>query len=81
LSEDPTRETAAGFDIHPPFAYAVLDDIDDTSATAKTGGKTAMTLFRYGFDPLGEPESIRPKDDALVGFDAITKGNLPDLKQ
>jgi hypothetical protein len=84
FSEDPTRNTAAGFDLHPPLGDSVLDNVDFATALAKARCETAVAFFRYRFFPLREPCSLRPEDDVsagVVGLDTVTEGNVSDLER
>src|ERR1700682_289217 len=80
-SNDPTRDTPTGFDVHPPLTSTILDDIDIASALAKAGCETAEAMFRYRFVPHIEPQSVRPEDVAPARFDPISKDHVSDREQ
>jgi hypothetical protein len=62
FSENPARNSAFCFDLHPPLAGSVLDDVNLAAALAKARSETTVALYRYCFFPLREPPPLRPED-------------------
>src|SRR5580658_3945154 len=79
--KDPTCESTATFDMHPPISSAVLDDIDGATAEAKARSETAMALYRHFFVPLRKPNSLRPEDVVSVRFNTISQRYVPNLER
>jgi len=75
--KDPTSESTATFDMHPPISSAVLDDIDGATAEAKARSETAMALYRHSFVPLRKPNSLRPEDVVSVRLNTISQRYVP----
>lgn len=85
FGQHPARDTAAGFNLHPPLANPVLDNVYSASARAKAGGEAALALLAYSFSPHRKPYSLCPEDHEAAKFqvlDAVTQGGClrPSVK-